>query len=477
LTSRKKSRRGRDWYKVSVETLQGLAVLVLLVITAGVTFVVFQRWQLHGMEQEAARLIDEASVLVQQLRGDPAVDDFRNEYQAGRRSLEEARTSYAAKQWEPALEAARRSREVLLSIIDAARDQGEEGEAQVIAVSGAVEMRRGSRGEWDEARARVTLRTGDYVKTGPAGSAEIMFADGTLYTVRPDTLLLISPSRGEGRTAERAVQLEYGWVNLNTGQQGSKVATPRAEARVHDESEAQVTYDQQTAEARFAAFRGEVEVATESGASRRLEALQQVTQKKDLLGETNRLPATPVPRAPADNVEVDIEDTHELVLSWQEVKGARGYNLQVARNRLFADNIIDVHDRRKASATLGVRGEGSFVWRVAAVAADGTAGPWTAPQRFRVATFRGRPGEGDEIPPKLEVQDIQAYGSIFIVSGVTEPGASVTVNGEAVTVEADGSFKKTIQIWQQGWEFLVVTARDVAGNETRRRHRVFIENL
>ena len=49
------------------------------------------------------------------------------------------------------------------------------------------------------------------------------------------------------------------------------------------------------------------------------------------------------------------------------------------------DNIVDVDDREETRATIGLRGEGTFVWRVAAYNKVDTQGPWSSLQRFRVA--------------------------------------------------------------------------------------------
>ena len=41
-------------------------------------------------------------------------------------------------------------------------------------------------------------------------------------------------------------------------------------------------------------------------------------------------------------------------------------------------------------------------------------------------------------------------GNFFLVQGVTEPGATVTVNGEPVDVAGDGTFKKTVALTARG---------------------------
>ncbi len=172
-----------------------------------------------------------------------------------------------------------------------------------------------------------------------------------------------------------------------------------------------------------------------------------------------------------------MDRTDELRLAWEPVAGAAGYALQVSRSHLFVDNVIDVEDRSAPRATLGLRGEGTFLWRVAARSGGGELGPWSPSRKFRVTAFRRAEAGGDERPPELEVEQVRAYGSIFIVGGRTEPGSVVEVNGEPVQVAADGSFTKTIQVTQEGWSFIEVRARDAGGNETVVNPRVFVEVL
>lgn len=473
MSPSRKQRRERDWYTVSVETLRGWGLLALLVVLAGAGWVGFRLWEHYAIQRAAARAIDDARVLLQQVRGD-GLREVKPEYDAAWSSLEQARAAYAAERFDDALARATRSREMLLSLLDASRRGGAAGEAQFIVVAGRVEYRRGDGDAWQPARMRVTLRPGDYVKTAANGSAEIMFADGTLYTVRPDTLFLVS-GRKEGER-ERTVELQYGWIDLSTAQASSRVATPQAQAVVADASEAVVSYDSGSRQGRFTAFRGAMEVAA-GGETRRVAALQSVTQAEGKLSPVQQLPPPPRLLAPADNADVDFDRERRLRLAWQAVQGSERYALQVSRNRLFVDNVIDVGNRRKTEATLGVEGEGAFLWRVAAYGEGDVRGPWSPPARFRVASFRtGRSAE-DRQPPPLEIEDVQSYGSIFIVSGKTEPGAAVWINDESVAVQADGSFTKTIQLAQPGWDFLQIKAADAAGNPTTHRRRVFVESL
>ncbi len=60
-----------------------------------------------------------------------------------------------------------------------------------------------------------------------------------------------------------------------------------------------VAYDKESATGRFVAFRGSLDVEAASGLTRKVGALQQVTQTGDLLSEPRRVPRAPDGRAAA----------------------------------------------------------------------------------------------------------------------------------------------------------------------------------
>ncbi len=465
----------KDWYSVSVDTLRGMGLLVLVVVALGLGFLGYKAWESRSLEREAGQVIEEVRGLLQRLRGEERTGaGYKTELEAAWQSFQDAKTAYGRTDFRRALESGRRSRNVLLSILEALQLPESAGQAQFISIQGEVLFRRGDGGDWKEARSRAALKPGDYVRTSENGSAEIMFLDGTLYTVRPNTQFIVS-AKAAGGSGGQTIEMEYGWVDMNTAQSTSNVKTPNAVARVQQDSEAFVQVDKGSADGRFGALRGKVEVAAEGGLTREVQPMQQVVQTGDLLSAPAPLPERPELLEPSDNVDLDLEQVRQVVLSWSPVEGAGRYALQVSRNHLFVDNVIDVGNRAKTRATVGLRGEGTFQWRVAAFK-NGLQGPWSKPRKFRVASFRSGGGEKDTIPPELDLADVKSYGSIFIVGGRSEPGARIEINGEQVKTEADGSFTKTVQLSKDGWSFIEIRARDASGNETLRRHRVFVEN-
>lgn len=468
----------KDWYSVSVDTLRSWGLLVLVLVAVGVGLLGYRQVERRNQEKEAAAIIAEAEELLGKLKAEKRLVSFAAEYAAARQSYDDAQSLLAARDFPAALENGLRSRNVLLSILDALEPRGSSGQAQFVVTQGEVEYRRGNGGDWLEARSRVQLQPGDSVRTSDKGSAEIMFLDGTLYAVRPNTQFIVSAGSAKpGGAADQAIEMEYGWVNLSTSQRDSNVKTPGAVARVRKESEAFVAVDKATSQGRFGTYRGTMQLSSKGGLTREVGALQQVVQTGELLSEPKAMAAKPELREPADNLALDLERNRRLVLAWNPVAGSSRYALQVSRNPLFADNVIAVDNRAKTRATLGVRGEGTFLWRVAAHGADGLLGPWSATRRFRVGSSKSPQGEtGDTTPPALDLQEVKTYGSIFFVAGRSEPGARIEINGEQVTTDAEGAFNKPVQLTKEGRNIIEIRARDSWGNETVRRHPVFVEN-
>ena len=77
--------------------------------------------------------------------------------------------------------------------------------------------------------------------------------------------------------------------------------------------------------------------------------MQQVIQTGTQLSRSTPLPKPPIPVLPEDNYEAFLSSETEIVLEWQEVPGAEHYALQVARNRFFVQNVINVNDRKETS--------------------------------------------------------------------------------------------------------------------------------
>ncbi len=469
------AKRSRDWYSVSLGT-----IVWLLVLGGGALFFFKgmgpQLWEQFALEKQAQGKIEDAEDLKRQVEQGEGFDPQRSEFVAASEQLRVAQVAFADRHFAEALKLGKSSVlafEALLQL-----GQNANGTIRFSNQQGTVEFRRGERGAWKRARLKDRLSPGDWVKTSADGTAEVLFPDGSVYTLRQNTMVHlgdISPERSTGRKQQTA-DIVFGWVELNTSQSSSTLKTPKSETRVKEESKALVAYDRERESARIAAFQGEVEVKSTSGQTRTLGPLQQLEQKGELLSEPKPLPGRPALLRPIDKQEIAWKTVGErLQLAWSPVGGASRYALRVSSSPLFGRNLIDSRDRQKTSATLGIRDGGNFYWQVAAIDRQGLQGPWSEVGSFRLTAQRTASGITDQTPPELEIYEMQNYGALVLINGKVELGATVTINGEPVSAQADGSFSKTVELKQEGWNFIEVVATDAWGNASRKRQRVFVE--
>lgn len=475
----------RNWYSISVDTLRTLGVLIVAAGLLAVGIRYFHQWEQKALAREASRVIDDARGKLEAFDQSAGAAQ-RKALEQARVGIAEAERAYREANYRAAIESAKRARMALGSTLDGGAGSGKAA-ANFVTVQGTVEYRRGEAGDWQPAKSRISLEPGDYVRTS-SGSAEILFADDTFYTVRANTQFIVASVRGADGGEGQSIRMDYGWVDLSTRAKPTQVATPGVEARVRGSSEAFVSYDRVAGRGRFGAVSGGVDLASATGLKRSVGPLEQVVQSGGQLSAAERLPDVPRLSAPADLAEADFDPSDRrasgrLALGWQPVPGATSYALQVGRNHLFVDNVIDVASRTKTTASLGLRGEGNFVWRVAAIDREGVQGPWSEPRRFRVAALSGARraasagGAGaprDKTPPRLDLEDVKPYGTVLIVGGKTEPGARVSINGEPVEVDLDGTFNKAIQMNREGWSTLKIQAVDADGNPNVLERKVFV---
>lgn len=373
----------RNWYRLSLDAVRGWLIFFAALGVLAVSFFGYQYLQSISVERQAVIIIDEAEFMLTRVQTEAGGGTSSSTYNEAWMNLQKARRQLGAGDYKGALVSARWSRNLFSSLLDDLRNKAPSGEAQFVGVQGGVEFRRGD-GPWQVARSRIVLRSGDYVKTGGSGSAEVSFTDGTSFRVRPDTVVLISRQRTEsGAQTEDAVSLQYGWINLDTSTRGGKVRTPEAEATIAKGSRVELTYDRDRRTSSFSSYEGSMEIRTRIGTLRRLGTMEQVTMTAAGLSSTLKLPASPNLLWPDADANLKLVD-EEVTLRWKRVEGASRYALQICRDSHFIDNLVDVEDRKGNSARLGLLDEGQFLWRVAAFNRQGFKGPWSEPQTFQV---------------------------------------------------------------------------------------------
>ncbi len=466
-----------DWFVIPIQRIRQWAIVgVLLLVVAGAGYFLYARNRRSPQERARSEIAQAETLFTRASRKVGGARPGSNLAQA-RDFLRDARVSFTGARYEEAFRLAVESQSYSRRALGGS-GPGEQGDASFIFVEGDVALQRAGRSTFEPARQREPLFEGDFVKAGRTGSAEIMFYDGTLYTIRPGSLFECRrPVSSE--VAGSQIKMISGAVNVYTSGSTSTVATDAATAAIDRDS--RVSVDVAPGDkTEVTSYRGRTTVST-SKESVVLEGRERISAeaRSQTISAKVELPDAPQPVGPADNRIYDLKTGDQVELKWSKIPSAARYRLQISRSRLFVPDAteVDLDDRVQTNARVKVSKEGSYFWRVAAIEPSGVTSDWSAVRRFKMTTEPQKSGGGEGRAPELTVYPPQQMGSLFLIYGKTEPGAVVTVNGEPADVEPDGSFKKTITVERDGATVLIVKAVDAAGNETVRRVRVFVESL
>ena len=94
---------------------------------------------------------------------------------------------------------------------------GTSQQAHFTALDGTVRVKKANSNSWMSADYSLPLEKGDVVQTGSEGMAKVVFNDGTNYTVKQDSLIVIEEnSANEQQQTNVAVAVSTGTVDLAT---------------------------------------------------------------------------------------------------------------------------------------------------------------------------------------------------------------------------------------------------------------------
>jgi len=466
-----------DWYLIKITSIRRIIAIVITgVIAAGLVYLAYQRLNLPP-EGRARKAIAAAELAESKAESQVLPQNLRRELGQASAQLETARQNYLTERWPEAESDAESARLRFLALAGAGTHQLR-GVGEFFSLEGRVQLQRAGSSEWDNAQQRMPVFNGDFIRTGRDGSAEILFTDGSLYRIAPNSLLEIQ-HKTESDNTGGTVKMQVGRIHVMTSGSTSKVTTDTTETEIASDSRVAVNVDEGDGGAtRVATFDGGARVLAAGGEEILLAGRQQVeTSSEGILSSMHEIPDPPLLLAPQNNMSVDIKKEKVITLEWRGRAEDQAVHLQVSRSRRFVPDAMEVESAeiRGDSARLKVVAPGTYFWRAALVSENGVESEWSQIRRMRVFSSLQRAILADRTAPQLTLLPTQQLGAMFIIQGQTEAGAAVTVNDEHVITDADGHFRKTIEIPREGWNNIEVVATDPAGNETKRRERVFVE--
>ncbi|MBI3995406.1 MAG: hypothetical protein HY349_05460 [Nitrospirae bacterium] len=248
------------------------------------------------------------------------------------------------------------------------------------------------------------------------------------------------------RNMDVAVTTAAGEVRVKT----AKIAERRADFAV------KVNPDQSTS---LTVFDGEATLTA---------AGKTVTVKENEVARVapNQAPSDPEPIPAPVALHLPVSDAQyyyrdfppRIVFDWEGGDRGYRYHIQVGRDPLFRDRVLDEVTTKRWFMFGNLRA-GDYRWRVSAVNKDGLEGAAGEVRPIKVTR--------DLDAPRLVLLSPSSKGTIkadrILVRGRSETGARVFVNGKPAAVEPDGSFSQKAAL-KEGVNVIVVEAVDPAGN-------------
>jgi hypothetical protein len=354
---------------------------------------------------------------------------------------------------------------------------GSAQQAHFTALDGTVRVKKSSSNSWVTADYSVPLEKGDVVQTGSEGMAKVVFNDGTNYTVKQDSLIVIEEnSANDQQQTSVSVAVSTGTVDLSTATfvQGSKsqVIVAGATASLAPESAASVRNDPKADQHEILLKKGSGDV-TRNGEVVRLSDWEKISFQAESprMAKLKEI-GPPTPISPANMMPVFISNgsIKPVEFSWTPMANAAGYRLRVSRNPYFSSTIVD---RKVPTADVSVTGlvEGAYYWLVQSYDAEGKESLESEKNRFTVI-----PKGKDTLAITLDLDPFIQHGHVLEVTGKTEAGARVMVNGREVPmITADGSFHYFTPPLPAGESLITVTAQNSMGGVNTQQKKIVIQ--
>jgi hypothetical protein len=354
---------------------------------------------------------------------------------------------------------------------------GNAQQAHITALDGTVRIKKSSSNSWVNADYNVPLEKGDVVQTGSEGMAKIVFSDGTNYTVKQDSLIVIEESSAnEQQQTNVSVAVSTGTVDLTTATFGqgstSQVTVGGATASFAPESAARVSNDPKSDQHEILLKKGSGEV-TRNGETLRLADWERVSfAEASPKMEREKEIGPPSPISPANMMPIFVTpDSKSIGFSWTPMANATGYRLQISRNPYFSSTIVD---RKVATADVSVSGlnDGAYYWMVQSYDSKGRESVESEKNRFTIILKAAN----DNSSLGLDLDPLIQHGRVLELTGKTEQNARVMVNGREVPmVGSDGTFHYFTPPMPPGENVITITAQDSKGGVNTVQRKVVIQ--
>jgi len=298
-------------------------------------------------------------------------------------------------------------------------------QAHFTALDGTIRVRKGNGNSWINADYNVPLEKGDVVQTGAEGMAKIVFNDGTNYTVKQDSLIVIEEnSANEQQQTSVSVAVTTGTVDLSTATyvQGSKsqVIVAGAKASLAPDSSAMVHNNPKDDQHEILVKKGSGEIER-NGEVVRLSPWEKVSfQSESKTMERATEIGPPAPITPGNMMPVFTnagEKSKEVEFAWTPMANAAGYRLRISHNPYFSSLLLD---KKVESSSVVVTGlpVGAYYWSIQSYDAAGKESVESEKNRFTIMVKAK-----EKIELSLEIDPLVQHGHVSARHGKRQGSA------------------------------------------------------
>ena len=323
--------------------------------------------------------------------------------------------------------------------------------AKIISFEDEVRITRAATRETILVTKQTYVAAGDTVQTQADGRAIIQMIDGSVYSVRPNSTVVVRDTTSLFGGKNVRVRLNDGQLNVRTDEQPDNVKNivevAESENQLGPQTDASFDTDGENG-GEIRVSRGGVET-TLGGETSKIGPDQYAAVNNGQLSAREKILAPPVPVAPGNSSQlIDAGGGVNVGFNWQPPdQPIQSYYLQVAKSPWFSQDAILVDRTGLGSNDFRLTGltPGTYYWRVRATSRSGQTTNWNDAWKFTVIRR--------ESSIRIELTDLKIEpvgGGIFIITGKTQPGMAVRSQGRDTFAVSDGSFR--LQVSSQSAE-------------------------
>ncbi len=318
---------------------------------------------------------------------------------------------------------------------------------RIISFEGQVRILRAATRETIVVMKETYVAAGDTVQTQSDGRAVIQMIDGSKFTVRPNSTVVVRDTTSFLGGKNIRVSVDDGQVNVRTDEQpqdtNNIVEVADSENRLLSNTDASFNADSQSGGGEIRISRGGVET-TIGGEKTTISENEFAAVNNGKLSAREKLLAAPRPISPGNSSQiVDAGSGVNVTFNWQDAEGnpAMSYYLQISRSPTFAPDLImvDRADLTSREYRLGGLSPGNYYWRLKSTARSGQTTAWN--EAWKVIIVKS----GESVGIEASDWHVEGVGgNIYLLSGKTNSGMVVRSQGRETLAGPDGSFKLQI---------------------------------